>query len=85
LPALPVMDGELTGAIAFYSFVHLRSQDRAAAFAEMCRVIHPGGWLLLAFHVSLAGHKPEEIMHVEEWWGGVSGSTSTCTSANRPR
>lgn len=69
LLALPVTDGELAGAIAFYSFIHLQPADRAVAFAEMRRAIRPGGWLLLAFHISLAGHEPEEIMHVEEWWG----------------
>jgi SAM-dependent methyltransferase len=69
LLTLPVIDGEMTGAIAFYSFVHLRPPDRSLAFAEMRRAIRPGGWLLLAFHVNLAGHDSGEIMHVEEWWG----------------
>lgn len=66
---LPVIDGEMTAAIAFYSFIHLRAQDRPTAFAEMHRAIRPGGWLLLAFHMNLAGHESGEIMHVEEWWG----------------
>ena len=69
LLTLPVIDGEMTGAIAMYSVVHLQPQDRLIAFAEVRRAIRPGGWLLLAFHVSLAGHESGEIMHVEEWWG----------------
>ena len=31
--------------------------------------VPPGGWLLVAFHVSRVGHTPGEIMHAEEWWG----------------
>jgi SAM-dependent methyltransferase len=66
---LPVIDGELTAAVCFYSLIHLRPQDRPLAFAEMARAIRPGGWLLLAFHVALSGHEAGDIMHVEEWWG----------------
>jgi len=69
LLALPVTDGELCGAVAFYSIIHLAAEHRAPAYAEMARVIRPGGWLLVSFHVSLAGHDTGEIMHVEEWWG----------------
>lgn len=69
LLALPATDGELAGAIAFYSIIHLRSEDRPAAYAEMARVIKPGGWLLLAFHVNPTGGSSGEIMHADEWWG----------------
>lgn len=69
LLALPVTDGELAGAVAFYSILHLRPEHRPAAYAEMARVIRPGGWLLVAFHVRLSGHEAGGIMHVDEWWG----------------
>jgi ubiquinone/menaquinone biosynthesis C-methylase UbiE len=69
LLALPATDGELAGATAFYSIIHLLPADRPTAYAEMARVIVSGGWLLLAFHVSLAGHDPSEIMHADQWWG----------------
>jgi ubiquinone/menaquinone biosynthesis C-methylase UbiE len=69
LLALPATDGELAGALAFYSVIHLPPEDRPYVFAEMARVIRPGGWLLLAFHVSLVGHEPGEIMHADQWWG----------------
>ena len=69
LLALPATDGELAGAIAFYSILHLRPEHRAAAYAEMARVIHPGGWLLVAFHTGLVGRAPGGIMHADEWWG----------------
>ena len=69
LLALPATDGELAGAVAFYSIIHLLPEDRPAAYQEMARVIRAGGWLLLAFHTSLAGHPAGEIMHADEWWG----------------
>jgi len=69
LLALPATDGELAGAIAFYSVIHLSAADRPVAYAEMARAIRPGGWLLVAFHVSRVGREPGEIMHADEWWG----------------
>ena len=69
LLALPATDGELAGAIAFYSIINLAPADRPEAFTEMYRVIRPGGWLLVAFHTNLAGHEPGEIMHADQWWG----------------
>jgi ubiquinone/menaquinone biosynthesis C-methylase UbiE len=69
LLALPATDAELAGALAMYSIIHLLPEDRPAAYQEMARVIRSGGWLLIAFHTSLLGHEPGEIMHAEEWWG----------------
>lgn len=69
LLALPVTDGELAGAIAFYSIIHLEPSDRGAAYTEMHRALTPGGWLLLAFHICLVGHPSGEIMHADQWWG----------------
>jgi SAM-dependent methyltransferase len=69
LLALPLTDGEVAGAIAFYSILHLRPEHRPVAYAEMARVLRPGGWLLVGFHVSLVGHPTGGIMHADEWWG----------------
>jgi ubiquinone/menaquinone biosynthesis C-methylase UbiE len=69
LLALPAVDGEMAAAIAFYSIIHLVPDDRSTAYREMARVIRPGGWLLLAFHRSLVGHEPGEIMQARQWWG----------------
>ena len=70
LLALPATDAELAGAVALYSILHLRPEHRAIAYREMARVIRPGGWLLVAFHIAgPIGHKPGDIMHAEQWWG----------------
>jgi ubiquinone/menaquinone biosynthesis C-methylase UbiE len=71
LLTLPATDGEFAGALAFYSIVHLRPEDRSLAYAEMARVVRSGGWLIVAFHVSRPepGHQPGDILHAEQWWG----------------
>lgn len=69
LLALPATDGEFVAAVSLYSIIHLKPVDRAQAYIEMHRVIAPGGWLLLAFHVTPPEGTEGNIMHVDEWWG----------------
>lgn len=69
LLALPATDGELAGAIALYSIIHLRAEDRPVCYREMARVIRPGGWLLIAFHVGLVGQPDGGVIHADQWWG----------------
>ncbi|WP_031072460.1 class I SAM-dependent methyltransferase [Streptomyces sp. NRRL WC-3742] len=63
LLALPAADGEFAAAVALYSVIHLEPEDLAPAFAEMHRVLRPGGVLLVSFHLG------EEVRRMEEWWG----------------
>lgn len=61
--ALPLKSESLGGIAAFYSIIHLAHQQLPAAFREMRRVLRPGGWLLLAFHLGT------ETLHENELWG----------------
>ncbi|REJ85757.1 MAG: GNAT family N-acetyltransferase [Acidobacteria bacterium] len=61
--ALPMADGELAGAVAFYSIVHLDPRSLPEAFAEWRRVCRPGAPLLVAFHVE--GDEGRTV-HVDE-------------------
>jgi SAM-dependent methyltransferase len=61
--ALDSKDGTWAGIAAFYAIVHLSKEEIPRAFAEMKRVLCPGGLLLLAFHVG------EETVHRDELWG----------------
>ncbi len=66
---LPVADGRWAGAIALYSIIHLSPEERAAACAELARVVAAGGWLLVAFHVDSADFSVGDVNHLTEWFG----------------
>jgi SAM-dependent methyltransferase len=61
--ALDFADEQLGGIAAFYSIVNVPREAQPQAFAELWRVLKPGGPLLVAFHVG------DEDLHLEEWWG----------------
>jgi SAM-dependent methyltransferase len=63
LMELPAADGEFGAAIAFYSIIHLERGELGAAFAEVRRVLRPGGLFLVSFHVG------SEVRHIDQWWG----------------
>jgi len=69
LAELPVDDGGWAGAVAPYSIIHVPVEARSAAWTELARVIRPGGWLLVAFHIETADRPPGSTGHVAEWWG----------------
>ena len=60
--ALTDADCSWAGATAFYSIVHFSLDQVRQAFQEVYRVLQPGGFLLIAFHIG------EEIVHIEDWW-----------------
>src|SRR5437899_9168076 len=61
--ACVVEDGAWAGIIAFYSIVHIPRAEVPQAFREMQRVLKPGGFLFLAFHLG------DEVLHEEDCWG----------------
>lgn len=61
--ALPAEDAVWGGITAFYSIVHLDAEQLPLAFREFHRVLRPGGYALVAFHVG------DELVHRDEWWG----------------
>jgi ubiquinone/menaquinone biosynthesis C-methylase UbiE len=60
---LPWADAELAGVVGFYAIVHCDESEVQQTFREIARVLQPGGWALLSFHVG------NEVMHVEEFLG----------------
>jgi len=63
LRALDLRDGSLAGVLGFYAIVHFELSELDAVFAELRRVLSPGGALLVAFHAG------EETVHVEDLFG----------------
>ena len=55
-------DQEWAGIAAFYAIVNLKPTDLVKAMREMHRVLHPGGWLLMSFHIG------KEFEHVDDLW-----------------
>ena len=47
---LDLADGALAGIAAFYSLIHCGRGDLGRALVELCRVLQPGGRLLMAVH-----------------------------------
>jgi SAM-dependent methyltransferase len=63
MAALPYPGGSIAGLVAMYSIIHLPRASQSAVFRELRRVLTPGGWILLAYHLG------EHDRHVEEWVG----------------
>lgn len=66
---LPVADNAFAGAVSLYSIIHLTPCERSAACHELARVIRPGGWLLLAFHVDSLEFAAGDVNHLTSWFG----------------
>jgi len=60
---LDMPDSSLTGAVAFYSIVHLNSRDLAPILREVRRVVVPGGLVIVAFHIGA------QVVHVDDLFG----------------
>lgn len=58
-----VADSAYGGVAAFYSIVNVQQEEHPQVFREIYRVLEPGGWLLLSFHVG------EGTTHLDEFLG----------------
>lgn len=66
---LPFTDAAWAGAVALYSIIHLTADERATACRELARVMHRGGWLLVAFHVDSHEFGIGEVNQLTSWFG----------------
>jgi SAM-dependent methyltransferase len=60
--ALPAGAGEFAAVVALYSIIHLDPGELRGAFAEMCRVLRPGGLVLVAFHAGTEVAAPGPVV-----------------------
>ncbi len=63
MTCLGLGDGALAGVAAFYAIVNIPRDVLGGAFAELVRVLQPGGLLLLAFHMG------DQVLREDELWG----------------
>lgn len=63
MTALDVADSSLSGLVAWYSVIHIPSDLLPNVFADFCRVLVPGGQLLIAFQVG------DERVHLDQAYG----------------
>nr|WP_283810045.1 class I SAM-dependent methyltransferase [Leifsonia sp. C5G2] len=63
MAALPFADGELAGALAWYSVIHTPEERQPELYSEFARVVRPGGALLLAFQAG------QDIVHLTHAYG----------------
>lgn len=61
--ALDLPDASIAGITAFYAIVNVPVALLPRAFAEIARVLAPGGLLLMAFHIG------GEVIRPQEMWG----------------
>lgn len=66
---LPWEDGSLSGAVAFYSVIHLTPSERVAAFTEIGRALRSGGHLLVAAHIEGPGFAAGSTNSAREFLG----------------
>ena len=66
--ALDAPDAALGGIVAFYSIIHIATEELPLVFAEFARVLRAGGPVLLAFQLG-AGEERDEKVHVDSGYG----------------
>jgi SAM-dependent methyltransferase len=64
LTSLPLADGALAGALAWYSVIHTPPSELPGVVGELHRVLAPGGHLLMAFQAG-----DDEHLHREQAYG----------------
>ncbi len=57
---LDLSDAAVGGVLAWYSTIHTPPQELPSVFAEFSRVLTPGGYLLVGFHVG-DGDRPRSV------------------------
>jgi len=58
ITALDLSDATAGGVLAWYSTIHTPPQDLSGVFTEISRVLAPGGYLLVGFHLASSRSEP---------------------------
>jgi len=66
---LAATDAAWAGVVSLYSIIHLTANERPTAYSEFARVLQPGGWLLVAFHVDSPEFTAGQVNQITNWFG----------------
>jgi SAM-dependent methyltransferase len=66
---LPLADNSCSGVAALYSIIHFNTGERVRALSELSRILEPGGWLLISFHIEASGFAPGDVNHLKSFLG----------------
>ncbi|WP_414943005.1 class I SAM-dependent methyltransferase [Amycolatopsis sp. cmx-11-32] len=69
MTALPLRVAALDGLVCLYATIHLDDDHRAAAYHEFARVLRPGAYALLSFHVRDPDFPSGGVKTLGTWWG----------------
>jgi SAM-dependent methyltransferase len=64
LTDLPLSDGAMAGLVAWYSIIHTLPDHQPAVFAELARVLAPGGEAIVTFQVG-----DDDVAHLTHAYG----------------
>lgn len=62
MTALDHANESWAGLVAFYSLIHIPRLEIRDTLRAFCRILQPGGLLLVAFHIG------DETLHLDDWW-----------------
>ncbi len=65
---LPLAPTSVAAVVCLYTLIHLDTRSRAEAYAELFRILRPGGQALIAFHVFDDDVATGGSTTLTEWW-----------------
>ena len=78
LSALPFRDESFDAVVSHYAVIHVPRDDHPVVFAEVRRVLEPGGWTLLCLGArdNPGDHDPESWLGAPMFWSHYDAPTN---------
>lgn len=78
LTVLPSRDAAFGAVVSYYAVIHVPREDHPSVFAEVCRVLKPGGWTLLCLGArdNAGDHDPESWLGAPMFWSHYDAPTN---------
>jgi ubiquinone/menaquinone biosynthesis C-methylase UbiE len=78
LAGLPFAAESFDAVVSYYAIIHVPRDDHAAVFAEVRRVLRPGGWSLLCLGAAdlPADHDPDSWLGAAMYWSHFDAATN---------